>query len=31
MDEDQYILPQTFARFSPEQRMLFRAWPDSVE
>ncbi len=31
MDEDQYILPQTLARFSPEQRRLFRAWPDSVE
>ena len=27
MDEDQHILPQTYQRFSPEQRQLFRAWP----
>ena len=31
MDEDQYLLPQTYARYSPEQRQLFRAWPITVE
>lgn len=31
MDEDQYLLPRTYARFSPEQRQLFRAWPITVE
>lgn len=27
MDEEPHILPRTFARYSPEQRLLFRAWP----
>ena len=27
MDEEPYILPATFARFTQEQRMLFRAFP----
>ncbi len=31
MDEDQYLLPQTYARYTPEQRQLFRAWPITVE
>ena len=31
MDEDQYILPQTYKRYSPEQRLLFRAWPTTLE
>ena len=31
MDEDQYILPETYARFTPEQRQLFRAWPATLE
>ena len=28
MDDDQYILPLTLRRYSPEQRQLFTAWPD---
>ena len=31
MDEEPYILPQTYARYSPEQRHLFRAWPAMLE
>jgi ectoine hydroxylase-related dioxygenase (phytanoyl-CoA dioxygenase family) len=31
MDEDQYLLPQTYARYTPEQRQLFRAWPTTLE
>lgn len=31
MDEDQYLLPDTYARYSPEQRQLFRAWPNTLE
>ena len=31
MDEDQYILPQTYERYTPEQRQLFRAWPTTLE
>ena len=31
MDEDQYILPRTYQRYSPEQRQLFRAWPATPE
>ena len=27
MDEEPNILPGTFARYRPEQRLLFRAWP----
>ena len=26
MDEEPYILPRTFARYSEEQRLLFRSW-----
>lgn len=26
MDEEPNILPETFARYSPEQRLLFRSW-----
>jgi hypothetical protein len=28
MDEEQYILPQTFARYDEEQQALFRSWPN---
>ena len=31
MDEEPYILPQTFARYSAEQRLLFRSWPTLLE
>ena len=31
MDEEPNILPGTFARYSPEQRLLFRAWPTLLE
>ena len=31
MDEIQYIQPQTFARLSKEQCLLFRAWPKMPE
>ena len=31
MDEDQYILPRTYGRYSPAQRQLFRAWPVSLK
>ena len=31
MDEEPYILAQTFARFSEEQSLLFRAWPTMLE
>ncbi|RFC43363.1 MAG: hypothetical protein DUW69_002220, partial [Verrucomicrobia bacterium] len=26
MDEEQHVLPATLARYTPEQRMLFRSW-----
>lgn len=29
MDEDQHILPATFARYNEEQRALFMSWPNS--
>ncbi len=31
MDEDQYLLPRTYARYTSEQRQLFRAWPPTLE
>ena len=31
MDEDQYILPRTYQRYSAEQRQLFRAWTPTLE
>ena len=31
MDEEPYILPATFARYTPRQRLLFRAWPTLLE
>ena len=31
MDEDQYLMPDTYARYSPEQRQLFRGWPTTLE
>ena len=31
MDEDQYLLPRTYERYTPEQRQLFRAWPTTLE
>lgn len=27
MDEEPHILPKTFARYTQEQRLLFRSWP----
>ncbi len=31
MDEEPYILPATFARYTPEQRLMFRSWPTLLE
>ena len=31
MDEEPNILPGTFARYTPEQRFLFRSWPTLLE